>query len=298
MLTSLEQVLEEAKKKPKKSVVIAQAADEDLLECADEAVKMGLASFRLAAEPGRIIPLIEKMGLDWARDCVIEATSDADAARKAVKAVHDGEADSVMKGNLQTGVFLKAVLDKEVGLRGERLLCQCGIYNNPLTGKLLMITDCAMNIAPDVMQKKQIIENAVELSRKLGVEKPKVAVLTALETIRLEMPETVDAAVLSKMAERNQIKDCIIDGPLALDNALSSKAAAYKGFSSPVSGELDILLAPDLKTGNAVHKSISYFTPIKNAALCLGARTPIIMTSRTDHVETKLFSIALACYIA
>ena len=298
MIKSLEQLLEEARNKPKKSVAIAQAADEDVLKSADEAVKRGLATFKLAADPAKLMPLIEKMGLDWAKGNIIEAKNDADAARKAVLAVREGQAEAVMKGHLHTGTFLKAVLNKEEGLRGDGLLSQCGVYNNPLNGKLLLITDCAMNITPDVLQKKQIVENAVSLARRLGVELPKVAVLTALEIVNVEMQETIDAAILSKMADRGQIRNCIVDGPFALDNALSAEAAHHKGFSSPVAGDLDVLLVPDLKTGNAVHKSISYFTPIKNAALCLGAKAPVIMTSRTDHIETKVFYIALGCYAA
>lgn len=298
MIKTLEELTKEAVKKGVKRIAVAQAADEDVLKSADAAKKLGLGSFLLVADPKKLLPLAEKLGLAWVKDCVIPAGSDAETAFTAVRLIHEGKAEAVLKGNLQTGTFLKAILDKEQGLRGGGLLSQCGVYDNPLNGKLIFITDCAMNIAPDLMQKKQIVENAVALAAKLGIERPKVAVLTALETVNPEMPETVDAAVLSKMSERGQIKGCLVDGPFALDNALSVEAARHKNFSSPVSGDLDILLVPDLKTGNAVHKSIAYFTPIKNAALCLGAKAPVIMTSRTDHLETKLYSIALGCYTA
>jgi phosphate butyryltransferase len=298
MITSLRQLLDEAARKAKKTVAVVQADDEEVLQSADEAFKRGLARFRLIAEPARLVPLLDKMGLAWAKDCIVPATDAADAARKGVQLVREGKSDALMKGNLQTGLFLKAVLDKEQGLRGDGLLSQCGVYENPLNGKLLFITDCAMNIAPDVMQKKQILENAVRLAVKLGIATPKVAVLAALENVNLDMPETVDAAVLSKMADRGQIRGCIVDGPFALDNALSAESAQHKGFSSPVAGDLDILLVPDIKTGNAVHKSIVFFTPIKNAANCLGAQAPVIMTSRADHMEIKLFSIALGCFVS
>lgn len=299
MITSIDQILEEVKNTPPRTVAIAQAADEDVLAVADRAHRLGLTRFKLCAEPGRMAPLLEKGTPAWVRESVVEITDDAEAARKAVDMVNAGEADTVMKGNLKTGTFLKALLDKEKGLRhGNNLFSQCGVYDNPLTGRLLFISDCAVNIAPDLAQKKQILENVAGLAHTLGIENPKAGLLAALETINPDMPETVDAAALSKMAERGQIQGCVVDGPLAMDNILNAEFARIKGFSSPVSGDADIIIAPNVLTGNAVHKTIAGFTSIKNAALCLGARVPVIMTSRTDRMEIKLASIALACLIS
>lgn len=299
MIKTLDQLVEAAKGKAAKTVAVAQAADEDVLLSVDGAVKLGLANFFLVGIPENIKKIADKLGISWVNDSIIvPANSDAEAAKTAVQMVREGKADTLMKGLLQTGTFLKAVLNKEEGLRAGGLLCQCGQYENPLNGRLLFLTDCAMNIAPDLMQKKQIIENAVWLAKKLGIENPKVAVLAALETVNPDMPETVDASLLTTMAKRGQIKGCVVDGPLAMDNALSAEAAKHKGIVSDVAGDADIILVPDVKTGNAVHKTISYFTPIKNSAICLGAKVPIIMTSRTDHIETKVYSIALGCYVS
>ena len=297
MITSFEQLQEEAKKRPRRVLAVAQAAEEDILRCLDTARNMGLADFLLMGDRAVLERMAGDLGLPWVKDCIVPAATDAEAARAAVRHVHEGQASTLMKGHLQTGTFLKAVLDKEEGLRAG-YLCQCGLYENPLNGRFLLITDCAMNIAPDLMQKKQIVENAVSLAVKLGINTPRVAALAALETVNPDMPETLEAAALSKMAERGQIRGCIVDGPLAMDNAVSLEAALHKGLSGPVAGQADILLVPDLKTGNAVHKTIAHFTGIKNAALCLGALVPIVMTSRTDAMETKVHSIALGCYTA
>lgn len=299
MFTQLDQIVEAVKNNKPKTIAVAQAVDEDVLASLDAANKLGLANFILMGKPDSLKELAGKMGINWVKDDIIVPTgSDAEAAQTAVRYVREGKADNLFKGHLHTGTFLKAVLDKEVGLRSGNLLSQCTVYENPINGRLLYLTDPAMNVAPDLMQKKQIIENAVWLANKLGNEKPKVAILTALEQVNPDMPETMEAAVLAKMNDRGQIKNCIVDGPFAMDNALSKEAAENKHVGGPVAGDCDILLAPDIKCGNAVHKTITYFTKMRNSAACLGARIPIIMTSRTDPVETKIYSVAMCCLVS
>lgn len=299
MITKLDEIIQAVKNNKPKTIAVAQAVDEDVLQSLDASHKLGLADFILMGKPDELKQLAGKMGVAWITDDIIVPTgSDAEAAQTAVRYVREGKADTLFKGHLHTGTFLKAVLDKEVGLRSGNLLSQCSVYENPLNGRLLYITDCAMNVAPDLMQKKQIIENAVWLANKLGNEKPKVAILTALEQVNPDMPETMEAAVLAKMNDRGQIKNCVVDGPFAMDNALSKEAAASKKVGGPVAGDCDIILAPDIKCGNAVHKTITYFTQMKNAAACLGAKIPIIMTSRTDPVETKTYSVAMGCLVS
>lgn len=298
MIRNLDDILERAKAGLPGKVAVAAADDESVLECVKSAVEQGLAEFHLVGDQRRLEKICAGLGLGGAGISLVAAESTNEAARLAVGLLQSGRAGAVMKGQLPTGVFLKAVLDKDSGLRTGRLLSQCGVYDRDHGQPPMLITDCAMNITPTLEQKSQIVQNAVDLALALGFDQPKVAALTALETVNPEMPETIEAAVLSKMAERGQIKNCLLDGPLALDNAVSPQAAAHKGLGGPVAGRADILLVPDLKTGNVLHKSLVYFSYRKNAAVVLGAAAPIIMTSRTDSVETKVLSVALALLLA
>lgn len=299
MITTLDQIVRAVKDNEPKTIAVAQAADDDVLLSLDAAHRLGLAKFILIGNPDAIRDLAKRLGVDWISDgMIVPAFTDAEAARAAVAHVRDGRADTLFKGHLHTGTFLKAVLDKETGLRSGSLLSQCSVYENPRNGRLMYLTDCAMNVAPDLMQKKSIIENAVWLAGRLGNENPKVACLTALEQVNPDMPETMEAAILAKMNDRGQIKNCVVDGPFAMDNAVSVEAAKNKKVGGPVAGDADILLAPDIKCGNAVHKTITNFTQMKNAALCIGAKIPIIMTSRTDPVETKTYSVAMGCLVS
>jgi len=203
-----------------------------------------------------------------------------------------------MKGLLHTGTFLKAVLNKEKGLNRGKLISQISIFDKEFGDGLQLLTDCAMAIQPSLDEKKQIIENAVELALRLGYVKPKVAVLSALEVVNPEIADTVDAAILSKMSDREQIKNAIVDGPFALDNAISPEAAKHKGIKGEVAGQADIILAPNLQVGNVLTKALTYYAHMDVAAAVMGAAAPIIMTSRTDTVKNKLLSIALASYIS
>jgi len=234
-------------------------------------------------------------GLDLEGVRLMEAKDFADAATKAVALVRSGEADILMKGVLDTSILLKAALNKEAGLNSGRLTSHVAVIESSYYHKLFIVTDAAINIAPDLQGKVDMIANAVQVSRSLGVERPKVALLAAVEKVNPErMPCTVDAAIITQMQKRGQIKDCIVDGPLALDNAISAESARIKKIVSEVAGDADILVAPDIEAGNILYKALVDLGGAKGAAIVAGAAKPIVLTSRSDSKETKLASIALA----
>jgi phosphate butyryltransferase len=228
----------------------------------------------------------------------VEEPDEARAAELAVRAVSSGEADLLMKGNVKTATLLKAVLNKEWGLRSGSLLSHVFLFEIPKVGKVFCMTDGGMSMYPDLTAKKGIIENAVECYHKLGVECPRVAALAAVEVVNQDMPCTIDAAVLTQMNRRGQIKGCIVDGPLALDNAVSEESARHKGIVSDVAGKADILLVPDIEAGNLMGKVMIYMSGGRGAGVIVGARKPIVLTSRFDNVETKLLSIAFGAVLA
>lgn len=225
---------------------------------------------------------------------VIAAQSSAEAAELSVKAVRNGEADVLMKGNIPTANILKAVLNKEWGLRKGSVLSHVATFEVPNYNRLIFVTDAAMNIAPDVTQKAAIIQNTVEVARAIGIDLPKVAPIAAVEVVNPAMQATIDAAMLTQMNRRGQIKNCVVDGPLALDNAVSQIAAEHKGIVSDVAGKADILLVPTIEAGNVLYKSLVYFADAKVGAMIAGAKAPIVLTSRADSAETKVYSLALA----
>jgi phosphotransacetylase len=225
---------------------------------------------------------------------LVEADDPRAAADAAAALCRDGRADALMKGSLHTDELMASVVSRANGLRGGRRISHVFALDVPAYPKPLFVTDAAINIAPDLMAKADILENAAELVRALGVPLPKVAVLAAVETVNPAMPATMDAAMLSKMAERGQIAGALVDGPLAFDNAVSRAAAKTKRIESPVAGDADVLLAPDLEAGNMVAKQLAYLAGAESAGLVLGARVPVILTSRADSVTARLASAALA----
>ena len=296
-ITSFKQLLERAKAAPRQRIAIVAAADADCLQVAAQAEAEGLATCLLIGDKARILAIAESEHIKIDPTRVIEAASDTEAAGKGVALVLEGKADLLMKGLLQTADFLRAVLNKERGLARRGLLSVVGLYETE-HGGLLFMSDPAMSIAPTLPEKKAIIENAVEVARGLGNAKPKVAVLAALEIVNPEMKDTIEAAALAKMCDRGQIKNAIVDGPFALDNAISMEAAKHKGVVSPVAGQADILIVPDLNAGNILHKAFVHIAKAKAAAVVMGSQCPIIMTSRSDSAETKLMSVALSTYLA
>ncbi|MEB9335292.1 phosphate butyryltransferase [Bacillus cereus] len=291
----LEYLIDQAAGQPKKTVAVAVAEDHEVIEAVAKAIKLQLAQFRLYGNQEKIMGMLQEHGLQTSEHVeVIAAMSSAEAAELSVKAVRNGEADVLMKGNIPTANILKAVLNKEWGLRKGSVLSHVAAFEVPNYDRLIFVTDAAMNIAPDVTQKAAIIQNTVEVARAIGIDLPKVAPIAAVEVVNPAMQATIDAAMLTQMNRRGQIKDCIVDGPLALDNAVSQIAAEHKGIVSDVAGKADILLVPTIEAGNVLYKSLVYFADAKIGAMIAGAKAPIVLTSRADSAETKVYSLALA----
>ncbi|GAB6412945.1 phosphate butyryltransferase [Bacillus luti] len=291
----LEHLIDQAAGQPKKTVAVAVAEDHEVIEAVAKAITLQLAQFRLYGNQEKIMGMLQEHGLQTSEHIeVIAAKSNAEAAELSVKAVRNGEADVLMKGNIPTANILKAVLNKEWGLRKGSVLSHVAAFEVPNYNRLIFVTDAAMNIAPDVTQKAAIIQNTVEVARAIGIELPKVAPIAAVEVVNPAMQATIDAAMLTQMNRRGQIKDCIVDGPLALDNAVSQIAAEHKGIVSDVAGKADILLVPTIEAGNVLYKSLVYFADAKVGAMIAGAKAPIVLTSRADSAETKVYSLALA----
>ncbi|MDA1760121.1 phosphate butyryltransferase [Bacillus cereus] len=291
----LEYLIDQAAGQPKKTVAVAVAEDHEVIEAVAKAIKLQLAQFRLYGNQEKIMGMLQEHGLQTSEHVeVIAVMSSAEAAELSVKAVRNGEADVLMKGNIPTANILKAVLNKEWGLRKGSVLSHVAAFEVPNYDRLIFVTDAAMNIAPDVTQKAAIIQNTVEVARAIGIELPKVAPIAAVEVVNPAMQATIDAAMLTQMNRRGQIKDCIVDGPLALDNAVSQIAAEHKGIVSDVAGKADILLVPTIEAGNVLYKSLVYFADAKVGAMIAGAKAPIVLTSRADSAETKVYSLALA----
>ncbi len=286
-----------AKKNRKKRLVVAAAQDEHSLEAVCAVVKLGLVDATLVGSPDKMKAIAEKLKLDLKGMTIVKEENDAVAVRTAVKLVHDHEGDILMKGNIPTAVLLRGVLDKENGLRKSEVLSHFALFEVPTYHKLIGLTDAAMVIAPDLKTKIAIINNAVEFMNKLGIVKPKVAVLSAVETVNEQMPATLEAAIISKMNQRGQIKNCIIDGPLAYDNAVSMESAKHKGIVSEVAGDADLLIVPDIQAGNILYKAYGFSANAILAANILGAAAPIVLTSRSDTEEAKQASIVMAAAI-
>ncbi|HUW41489.1 MAG TPA: bifunctional enoyl-CoA hydratase/phosphate acetyltransferase [Rectinemataceae bacterium] len=295
MLKTMADVILAAKAAGRKRVAVAAAQEASVLEAVVDAWKNGIAEPVLVGDLAAADAIAAELGLDLKNFERHEAKDNAAAAAKAVELVKTGAADMVMKGILDTSVLLKAVLNKEAGLNAGRLVTHVVAIEMPTYHKLLFVTDAAITIAPDVNAKVDMIANAVRAARALGVQTPKVALLAAVEKVNWEkMPCTVDAAILTQMNRRGQIKDCLVDGPLAFDNAISAESAKIKHIVSEVAGDADILVAPDIEAGNILYKALIDLGQGKGAAIVMGAAKPIILTSRSDSAETKLASIALA----
>lgn len=294
MINSFEDVLRKVKEGPVKKVAVAVAQDEPVLEAIRDARAEGIAEAILVGDKEKIVEAAQKINMPLDGVEVIDEKDNGKACLTAVELVSSNQADMVMKGLIDTATFLRAVLNKEKGLRTGKILSHVAIFDIPALKRIILLTDAAMNIAPDLMTKKQILENAVGIASAIGISMPKVAPVCAVEVVNPDMQPTIDAAVLSKMNERGQIKGCIVDGPLAIDNALSIEAARHKGINSPVAGQADIILVPNIETGNVMYKTLVYTASAKNGGILAGAAAPVILTSRADSPESKLFSIALA----
>ncbi|SDF70254.1 phosphate butyryltransferase [Sporolituus thermophilus] len=298
MMRSFRDVLQAAQRGRPSRIAVAVAEDEDVLLALADAYRHGLAQAALVGDRDKIKAAAGRAGIELGGFDIVHEPDAKAAARQAVALVSSGQAQLVMKGLISTADILRAVLDKEIGLRTGRVLSHVAVMEIDGYDRLMLLTDAAMNIAPDVSQKAQIVQNAVIVAKALGIKQPKVAPLAAVEVANPDMPATLDAAILAKMADRGQLKGCLIDGPLALDNAVSPEAARHKGITSPVAGMADILLAPNIETGNALYKSVVYFAKAQIGGIIAGAKAPVILTSRADSPQTKLNSIALGVIVS
>jgi phosphotransacetylase len=277
---------------------VAYPCEASALTGAVEAAQNKLVVPILVGPAGKIAEIARAAGLDLGGIEIIDVPEAHAAAEKAVALVREGRAEVLMKGSLHTDELLSAVVSREKGLRTGRRISHAFLMDVPTYHKVLIVTDAAINIAPTLEDKVDICQNAIDLALSLGVKTPKVAILAAVETVNSKMPATLDAAALCKMADRGQIKGGLVDGPLAFDNAISKDAAKTKGITSEVAGDPDVLLAPDLEAGNILAKQLSFLANADSAGLVLGARVPIILTSRADSVRSRIASCAVACQVA
>ncbi|AKL94569.1 phosphate butyryltransferase Ptb [Clostridium aceticum] len=298
MIKTLEELVKTAQEQAKMRLVVAAAEDKDVLQAVAQAQEKKIIEAILIGDQVKITAIAKYLAIDL--NCTIIHIPDlVEAALEAVKMVSNGKADFVMKGILDTSILLKAVLDKEVGLRTESLLSHVMVYEVPTYHKLLFLTDGGMNISPTLEEKKSILKNAITSAKAIGIEKTKVACLAAKEKVSDKMQATIDAQALKELAEGGYFgKDAIVEGPIAFDLAISKNAAEIKGFSSPVAGETDVLLVPTIEVGNGIGKALTYMAKAKSAGIIMGARAPVVLTSRADDAETKLYSIALGSVIA
>ncbi len=292
MLENIEELIDEASKtKPLKLAVVA-AADEVVIDSIEKATNLGIVEPILIGEYAKIDKIAQAKGLKDKVE-IVGTTSKKESAHKAMQLIKEGKADYPMKGHISTSIILKALLDKQYGLRGENILSLVTLIYLEKEERFVIMTDGGMNISPSLEDKIDLINNAGRMAHAIGVENPKCAVLAAVEAVNPSMEATLEAASLSKMSDRGQIEGITVDGPLAFDNAISKAAAEHKGIDSEVAGEADILLVPDIEAGNILYKSLVFYGEQPSASVVVGAKVPLVITSRADRAETKLNSIAL-----
>lgn len=293
-MDTLNEIFDIARAKDKKKLAVAAAQDTHVLEAVKDATDNGLIEPILIGDSSDIKAISDKIGFDITNIKIFYEEDGQKACQTAVRLIRNKEADFLMKGLVSTGTLLKIVIDKENGIRKNKLMSHVSLFESPYYKKLLGISDVAMNIAPSLEEKIAIIENAIAVFHALGYKTPNVAVLAAVEIINKKMQATVDAAELTKMNRQGIIKNCIVQGPLAFDNAISEKAAKLKGITGTVAGNADLLIVPDINTGNVLYKSLNFMGGATSAAVIMGAQVPIVLTSRADSGRSKLMSIALA----
>lgn len=298
MVKDFQGLLDLAKEREAKKIAVAVAQDREVLTSIKAAKDLNVADAILVGDKSKIEKIAKDIQMDLSQFEIIDEKDTVEACRKAVSLVSSNKAHVVMKGLIDTAVIMKQVLDKEIGLRTGNLISHLAVFSVPTYKKLLIVTDAAMNIHPDLNQKKQIIKNAVSFVHSLEIEKPKVAVICAREKVTSNMEATIHAKELEDMNKKGDITGCIVEGPLALDNAISKEAAEHKGIEGPVAGDADILIMPNIETGNVLYKSLTFFAKAKSAGLIVGTSAPIVLTSRADTAEAKLHSIVLGVLMA
>jgi phosphotransacetylase len=296
--THYQRLIDAVKALPPTPTAVAHPCDENSLSGAMDAARMGIITPILVGPRAKIMAAAKAAKLDLSGCEIIDAEHSHDAAAKAVALVREGRAAMLMKGSLSTDELLGAVVKRDTGLRTARRLSHCFVMDVPNHPRLLIVSDAAINIFPTLQDKVDITQNAIELAHALGIPLPKVAILSAAEKVNPSLMSTVEAAALCKMADRGQITGGALDGPLALDNAISPDAARIKGITGPVAGVADILIVPDLDAGNMLAKSLSFLSNADSAGIVLGARVPITLTSRADSVQSRLASCAVGALVA
>jgi len=298
MIKNFEQLLKEATKSSGKKIAVAAAADADVLSAVENARKQGIAGAILIGDEPEIKRIAEANNIDTTNYEIIHSVDNAESSLIAARQVAEGNASVMMKGLVDTSVFLKAVLDKEIGLRTGKLITQVTVFEIPGRDQFILISDPAITLAPDVAQKKDIIENACVVAHKLGYEIPMVAPVCAVEKLNPKMQATLDAQELHEMNVRGELVNCYVSGPISLDVAISTEAAAHKGYTDKIGGAANILLMDDIESGNVLYKSVVYFAGGIGAGVVMGAKCPIILTSRADSDVSKFYSIATAVLIS
>ncbi len=291
-------LIEVAGNHPAMQTAVAHPCDAVSLESAVEAARLGLLKPILVGPAKRLHGVATAAGLDIGAFEIVDSLHSHDSAAKAVELVRAGRAEALMKGSLHTDELMSAVVARDTGIRTARRISHCFVMDVPAHPDALIISDAAVNIAPTLQDKVDIVQNAIDLARAMGVDEVRVAILSATESVNPAVPSTVEAAALCKMADRGQITGAVLDGPLALDNAISPEAAAIKHIVSPVAGRANVLIVPDLEAGNMLAKSLTFLAGADAAGIVLGARVPIILTSRADSLLTRLASCAVAVLVA
>lgn len=298
MIKNFKQLVDRVKSSKNRKISVAVAQDADVLEALQRAKKANLADAILVGDQKKISRIAQENKVNIEKFEVIDVKEETKAVVVAIDLIRNGKADILMKGLCSTAILMKAVLDKEKGLRQPGLLSHLGIFEIQTYPKLILMSDAGLNILPTLDEKLKIIENAVFVAKKLAISKPKVAMITAVEKINPErMPATADAAIIAKMSERGQFPGFIVDGPLALDNAFSKKSCQIKGIHSEVGGVTDIAIVPNIEAGNIFYKLMSYLAGARTAGIIIGAKVPIVLPSRADSDDTKFLSIATAANI-
>ena len=293
-----QRLLDFCKTLPPTTTAVAHPCDESSLRGAVDAAKLDLIAPILVGPRARIEAVAKQCGIDLDRLPIVDAAHSEASAERAVALVREGKAEALMKGSLHTDELMGAVVKRDTGLRTARRLSHCFVLDVPSYAETLILTDAAVNIAPTMEEKVDIIQNAIDLAHALRFPEVRVAILSAMETVNPKVPSTVEAAALCKMADRGQITGAILDGPLALDNAISLESVKIKKIDSPVAGRANVLVVPDLEAGNMLAKSLSFLAGADAAGIVLGARVPIILTSRADSVSSRLASCGIAALVA
>lgn len=296
MMNTMHALVEQAKSNTPPTLVVACAADEHVLTAVHKAAELSIIRPLLIGDKGAIQSLLQSMNITNQYE-VIDEHDDQKACEKAVQLVHDHPQFVLMKGLVATSTILRAALNKEFGLRTQNRISHVSVIEVPDYPKLLMMSDGAMNIAPTLDEKRQIIENAVAIAHAIGHQKPHVGIIGAVEKVNSQMDATLDAKKLVEMNRDGQIKNCIVGGPFAIDNAVNKDAAIHKGITDPIAGDIDILIMPRIEAGNVFYKTLMFLGKAKSASVIAGATHPIVLTSRADSAETKLYSIALAALV-